>query len=292
MAESQISSNFTNHDVRDTRSKWHLASVEARVHVNVHFMRRIYTAMALAAGAHRMTRPLASALVGMAATGGRAGGRLRTPFNPFRETPVAPAPRHRTTHTGTAAAAPALQTAAGGRRGRGGATPAFGKHSAGMSAGGLRGGRPRYPAQCAEARTMNVLGGAHTTLNGHLTQSRYRRHSDSNISRRSRPHGYPSRVPSVLHVLRHTVKTIINELYRHSRQSAHPAGPSRELTRGPRRLPRRNHCSSSCTCIMSPQSLVRFGRGVRSCRSVRLVMSFSIHTTCSARARDRGSHRQ
>ena len=99
MAESQISSNFTNHDVRDTRSKWHLASVGARVHVNVHFMRRIYTAMALAAGAHRMTRPLASALVGMAATGGRAGGRLRTPFNPFRETPVAPAPRHRTTHT-------------------------------------------------------------------------------------------------------------------------------------------------------------------------------------------------
>ena len=250
-------------------------------------MRRIYTAMALAAGAHRMTRPLASALVGMAATGGRAGGRLRTPFNPFRETPVAPAPRHRTTHTGTAAAAPALQTAAGGRRGRGGATPASGGK---QSAGGLRGGRPRYPAQCAEARTMNVLGGAHTTLNGHLTQSRYRRHSDSNISRRSRPHGYPSRVPSVLHVLRHTVKTIINELYRHSRQSAHPAGPSRELTRGPRRLPRRNHCS--CTCIMSPQSLVRFGRGVRSCRSVRLVMSFSIHTTCSARARDRGSHRQ
>ena len=121
MAESQISSNFTNHDVRDTRSKWHLARIGARVHVNVHFMRRIYTAMALAAGAHRMTRPLASALVGMAATGGRAGGRLRTPFNPFRETPVAPAPRHRTTHTGTAAAAPALQTAAGGRRGRGGA---------------------------------------------------------------------------------------------------------------------------------------------------------------------------
>ena len=67
----QISSNFTNHDVRDTRSKWHLASVVARVHVNVHFIRRIYTAMALAAGAHRLTRPLASALVGMAATGGR-----------------------------------------------------------------------------------------------------------------------------------------------------------------------------------------------------------------------------
>ena len=54
----QISSNFTNHDVRDTRSKWHLASVVARVHVNVHFIRRIYTAMALAAGAHRLTRPL------------------------------------------------------------------------------------------------------------------------------------------------------------------------------------------------------------------------------------------
>lgn len=54
----QISSNFTNHDVRDTRSKWHLASVVARVRVNVHFIRIIYTAMALAAGAHRLTRPL------------------------------------------------------------------------------------------------------------------------------------------------------------------------------------------------------------------------------------------
>lgn len=73
----QISSNFTNHDVRDTRSKWHLASVVARVHVNVHFIRRIYTAMALAAGAHRLTRPLASALVGMAATGGRPAACAR-----------------------------------------------------------------------------------------------------------------------------------------------------------------------------------------------------------------------
>lgn len=225
---------------------------------------------------------------------GRACGRTPTdavqsvPRNAGRARSAPPHDAYR--HGGRGARPPDRRRGAPGARGRGGATPAFGKHSAGMSAGGLRGGRPRYPAQCAEARTMNVLGGAHTTLNGHLTQSRYRRHSDSNISRRSRPHGYPSRVPSVLHVLRHTVKTIINELYRHSRQSAHPAGPSRELTRGPRRLPRRNHCS--CTCIMSPQSLVRFGRGVRSCRSVRLVMSFSIHTTCSARARDRGSHRQ
>ena len=102
--------------------------------------------MALAAGAHRMTRPLASALVGMAATGGRAGGRLRTPFNPFRETPVAPAPRHRTTHTGTAAAAPALQTAAGGRRGRGGARardPRIAESNRRGGYGGVDPGTPR-----------------------------------------------------------------------------------------------------------------------------------------------------